>query len=416
MTYAETDQKPPFRLGLLIKRILFLALPVFVLVGSVGGFVAMGALKPAPEEKAEIIEALPVLTTVARSEPVSIKVKGQGEVKARSEVMLASEISGRVAYVSPKFLAGGQFERGETLVRLESREYELGIVQAEAAVAQAHTALLQEISEGQIASQGAEQLGLDQVSDLTLRRPQRAQAEAQLASAQARLDDTRLQLSRTRIVAPFAGRVREKTVNIGAYVSPGARLGEIYASDVVDIAIALTDSDLANLGLGIGFSETPARKGPAVTLSATVAGEPHTWTGRITRTDSGFDPETRVLFAYVEVQDPYGKGADNGTPLATGLFVDAEIDGRTLADSVVLPRTALRGKDRVYVAREDDTLEIRPVEVAFSERERLVLASGIAAGERVVTSPVRAASDGMKIKPVDRLETAFAADASAAKE
>ena len=123
-----------------------------------------------------------------------------------------------------------------------------------------------------------------------------------------------------------------------------------------------------------------------------------------------------MLFAYVEVQDPYGKGADNGTPLATGLFVDAEIDGRTLADSVVLPRTALRGKDRVYVAREDDTLEIRPVEVAFSERERLVLASGIAAGERVVTSPVRAASDGMKIKPVDRLETAFAADASAAKQ
>jgi RND family efflux transporter MFP subunit len=416
MTYAETDQKPPLRLGLLIKRILFLALPVFVLIGSVGGFVAMGALKPAPEEKAEIIEALPVLTTVARSEPVSIKVHGQGEVKARSEVMLASEISGRVAYVSPKFLAGGQFERGETLVRLESREYELGIVQAEAAVAQAHTALLQEISEGQIASQGAQQLGLDQVSDLTLRYPQRAQAEAQLASAQARLDDTRLQLSRTRIVAPFTGRVREKSVNIGAYVSPGARLGEIYASDVVDIAIALTDSDLANLGLGIGFSETQDVQGPPVTLSAIVAGESHTWSGRITRTDSGFDPETRVLFAYVEVQDPYGKGADNGTPLATGLFVDAEIDGRTLADSVVLPRTALRGKDNVYVAREDDTLDIRPVEVAFSERERLILTSGISAGERVVTSPVRAASDGMKIKPVDRLETAFAADASAAED
>lgn len=416
MSYAETAQKPPFRFGLLIKRILFLALPVFVLIGSVGGFVAMGALKPAPEEKANIIEALPVLTATARSEAVSIKVRGQGEVKARSEVVLASEISGRVAYVSPKFLAGGQFERGETLVRLESREYELGIVQAEAAVAQANTALMQEISEGQIATQGAEQLGIDQVSDLTLRRPQRAQAEAQLASARARLDDARLQLQRTRIEAPFSGRVREKSVNIGAYVSPGARLGEIYASDVVDIAIALTDSDLANLGLGIGFSETNTQKGPPVTLSAIVAGVPHTWTGRITRTDSGFDPETRVLFAYVEVQDPYGKGADNGTPLATGLFVEAEIDGRTLEDSVVLPRTALRGKDSVFIARDDETLEIRPVQVAFSERERLILASGVDEGERVVTSPVRAASNGMKIKPVDRLETAFAVDTSASEE
>jgi RND family efflux transporter MFP subunit len=416
MSYAEPIRKPPFRLGLLIKRILFLALPVIVLIGSVGGFVAMGALRPAPEEKADLIEALPVLTAVARAEPVSIKVHGQGEVKARSEVMLASEISGRVAYVSPKFLAGGQFEKGETLVRLESREYELGIIQAESAVAQANTALLQEISEGQMASQGAEQLGIDQVSDLTLRRPQRAQAESQLASAQARLDDARLQLARTRIVAPFDGRVREKNVNVGAYVSPGVRLGDIYASDVVDVAIALTDTDLANLGLGIGFTETSTIKGPPVTLSAVVAGVPHTWSGRITRTDSGFDPATRVLFAYVEVLDPYGKGADGGTPLATGLFVDASIDGRELQDSVILPRTALRGKDSVYVARLDETLEIRPVQVAYSERERVVVTSGVADGERVVTSPVRAAADGMKIKPVDRLETAYAAEAATTTE
>ena len=416
MTYTETAPKPPFRLGLLIKRIVFLALPVLVLIGSVGGFVLMGAFKPAPEEKAEIIEALPVLTAVARSEPVTITVHSQGAVRARSEVSLAAEITGRVAYVSPNFLAGAQFKQGETLVRLESREYELGIVQAEAAVAQAKTALLQEISEGQVASQGAEQLGISQVSDLTLRRPQRAQAEAQLASAEARLDEARLQLNRTRIVAPFSGRVRQKTVNIGAYVSPGVQLGDIYASDVVEIALALTDADLANLGLGIGFSESSGQKGPPVALTATVAGVPHRWSGRITRTDSGFDPETRVLFAYVEVADPYGKGADNGTPLATGLYVDASIAGRALEESIVLPRTALRGKASVYVARNDDTLEIRPVSVAFSDRERLVLTSGVAEGEKVVTSPVRAAASGMKIKSVDRLETAYAAEASVANE
>jgi RND family efflux transporter MFP subunit len=308
-------------------------------------------------------------------------------------------------YVSPEFLAGGQFRKGDTLVRLDPKEYELGIVQAEAAVAQAHTRLVQEQSEGQVASQGAEQLGVE-VSDLTLRRPQLAQANAELASAEARLDETRLMLSRTRITAPFTGRVRERNVNIGAYVAPGTRLGEIYASDVVEVPIALTDSDLANLGLGIGFVETPARRGPTAELSAVVGGVPHTWTGRITRTDSGFDPDTRVLFAYIEVRDPYGRNADNGTPLATGLFVTAEIDGRVLDDSIVLPRTALRGKDSVYVARTDDTLEVRPVEVAFSERERVVITGGLAAGERVITSPVRAAADGMKIKPVDRLNTA----------
>ncbi|MEL7453082.1 MAG: efflux RND transporter periplasmic adaptor subunit, partial [Pseudomonadota bacterium] len=191
-----------------------------------------------------------------------------------------------------------------------------------------------------------------------------------------------------------------------SFVTPGMQLGDIYASDIVDVPIPLTDRDLASLGLGIGFLESPQAPGPEVQLSATIADTPHTWTGRVSRTDSAFDPATRVLFAYVTVDDPYGAGADDGTPLATGLFVSAEMTGRQLVDGIVIPRTALRGNDMVFVAQPDDTLEMRSVQVASSTRERAVLTSGLAVGERVITSPVRGAANGMKIKTVDRIDVA----------
>lgn len=406
MSDVQEKRKKGFRLGLAIKRFIFLVLPVLVIGGGVAGTIAMGNLSPEPEEKADVIEALPVLTAYGVSEPVQLRVLSQGEVTARSEVDLAAQISGRLAYVSPKFLPGGRFTKGEMLFRLEDREFQLRIVQAESVVAEARTALIRETSEANQALADAEELGVETVSDFAMRRPQMAQAEARLASTEAALAEARLQLERTTIRAPFDGRVRSKAVDVGAYITPGMALGNIYSTDKVDVPIPLTDKDIAALGLGVGFIETRDAPGPNVTLSAIVGDTPRHWTGRITRTDSGFDPATRVLFAYVTVEDPYGAGADNGTPLATGLFVTADLDGRELVDSVTIPRTALRGASSVYLVQSDDTIEIREVEVASSSRQRVVLTAGLDIGERIITSPVRGAVDGMKVQPVDRLDVA----------
>ena len=400
----STQKKREFRLRLAIKCFFFLVLPVLVIGGGIAGTIAMGALKPTPEEKVDVIEALPVVTAKSFAEPVQLRVSSHGEVQARSEIDLAAEMGGRVTYIAPDFLPGGQFKRGQILFRLDDRELKLRMVQAEAAVAQARTNFIRETSEAELARADAEDLGVDNVSTFALREPQIAEAQAQLASAQAAFEEAQLQLERTVIRAPFSGRVATKLTDIGAYITPGMQLGHLYATDVVDVPIPLTDKDLAALGLGIGFVETAANPGPPVQLSATIAETDHSWTGRISRTASSFDPATRVLFAYVTVDDPYGANADNGTPLATGLFVTADIEGRQLVEGVVVPRTALRGADTVYIARDDDTLEIRSVSVAASDRERVVTVAGIAIGEHVITSPVRGAADGRKIKPVERTE------------
>ena len=165
----------------------------------------------------------------------------------------------------------------------------------------------------------------------------------------------------------------------------------------MQVALPLTDAEMGTLGLNLGFTETIETPGPKVRLSAIVGGIPREWTGRVTRTNSGYDRSTRTIFAYVEVEDPYGAGADNGAPIAAGLFVNVAIEGRLIENSVIVPRTALRGDDTVYVANRDDKLEIRNVQVASSDRARVVLTSGLSEGERVITSPVRGAAEGIDL-------------------
>jgi len=382
----------------MIKRFVKFVLPLLVLAAAILAFMQMGKLKPKPEVKNEPPRAAPVVTATAIQRDVALNVTSQGEVRPRNEINFAAQVGGKISYISPNFIEGGQIKRGETLLKIESTEYDLRVTQALANVAQAETSLTRELSEAEIARQDWEDLGAGQASALTLRQPQVAEARARVAATMAALDEAKLSQGRTVIRAPFNGRVREKLVDRGEYVTPGLKLGRIYGIETVDVKLPLTDDDLARIGLGIGFQQTAQNPGPEVVFTANVAGKQQEWRGTLVRTDSSYDAATRVLFGYAEVKDPYGKGASNGTPLASGLFVTAKIAGRDVESSIVVPRNALRGTDKVFIANDNGTLSIRDVTVASSERDRVVVVAGLSAGEQVITSPVRSVAEGMKVE------------------
>jgi len=389
--------KKPTNIGLALRRFFVFVLPAFVLVAAFGGNAIMGALKDKPEEKDEAPKATPVVAVDAQAEDVRLTVTTQGEVTPRTQINLASYVSGRIAYVSSNFIEGGIFKKGELLIEIEDAEFAFRVRQARSSVAQASSRYATEKAEAEAAKRDFKELGIGEGSALALRKPQLAEAAALLDSAKASLGEAELQLARTKITAPFDGRIRERMVDIGEFVTPGAALGRIFATNIMEVRLPMTDSELGQLGLSIGFQETTEEKGPTVKLTSLVAGAPRLWHGRIVRTDSGFDQATRSLFAYVAVEDPYGTGADNGVPLASGLFVTAEIAGRSIESAVVVPRAAIRGESSVYVVTKENTLEIRDVILATSDRTRAVLTAGLEPGERVITPPVRAAATGMTI-------------------
>lgn len=379
---------------------IFGTLGIFAI--GIFGIIIMGQLKP--KKEFEVRPSVPpsVFFTVAKMAPATLDVNVQGEVRARTDINLTAQVGGRIVSTSSTFVDGGAFKKDQELLRIEDADYRLAVTRASARVAQAQQALSQEQAEADLARRDWEELGDGGApSDLTLRKPQLAQAQANYQSAQADLSEARLNLSRTRVSAPFAGRIRRRIAGEGQFITPGAQLAEIFSTDVAEIRLPLTDENLATLGLQFGFIETPEKPGPAVTLSATIGANQHNWSGRITRTEGSIDTRTRQIGAIAVVDDPYGAGADNGVPLAIGLFVNALIVGQPYERAIMLPTVALHGRDTVYILDNEDKVRKKLVQVVASTPTSITVISGLENGDRVVISPLRGSDEGDIVTPVD---------------
>ena len=388
-----------------MARVIAIVAPLaIVAVLGVGGTLVLQSLKPEPEKAEEVRVGLNVFAEQVRRGDLQITVEAQGEVRPRREIVVAPQISGRIAYVSPDFIDGGFIKQGQLLVRVEAADYELAVVRARSGVASAEQALTREIAEAELARQDIEDLGITDVSPLARREPQLAQAQAALDAAKAQLKDAELALGRTAVYAPFSGRVWERNVDIGQVVATGQSLGRIFANDVVEVSLPLDDEEMGRLGLPLAFAASDEKPGPKVVFSATVGGIERHWTGEVVRTAAAVNTQTRQINVIAELQDPYGRGADNGAPMAPGLFVSAVIEGNTIPDVLIAPRASLRGDDRIFIGNpETGTLSIRTVDLIYSDPHGAYVRSGINPGEFAVTSPIQAAFDGMNITVMERL-------------
>lgn len=397
-SYAPTAQ----RSGGFLRKLLIILVPILVVVGFIVLGAVVIAMNQKPEEKKRAFNTLAVMADYAVQDDVQLSVKTQGEARPRTEIDLVPEVGGKIVYVSPNFIEGGIITKGETLLRIEDADYKVAVIRAQANVAQAEQVLVREQAEGAIAKRDYEELGRGEASPLALRLPQQAQARASLQAAQAEVESAELQLKRTAVRAPFTGRVRTKSSDLGQFVSPGRTLGRIFSTNIVEVRLPLTDNDLSKMDLPLAYVAKDQASAPAVKLSAIIAGERRYWDGKIMRTDSTYDTQTRALFAIAEVFDPYGKGAsENGYPLAPGLFVDAEIAGKTYENVIVLPRDGLRPEDEVYVVDDKGKVEIRKPEVLDTDSERALLFGGVEPGELVVLSPMEKSRVSMTLKVLD---------------
>lgn len=320
----------------------------------------------------------------------------------RTQSTLIPEVSGRVVSVSAALRSGGFFEKGEELLRIDPTDYENAVVIARADLAKARLTLTQEQAQADQARRDWERLSPKVApSALVIRQPQVDSARAEVAAAEARLSQARVQLARTRILAPYAGRVLQKQVDVGQYVAPGTILATIYAVDYVEIRLPLTDNQVGFVALPEqyrgGLSNMSTGKGATVTLTARVGQEHYTWQGRLVRTDGAIDTVNRQLFVVAQVDDPY---APHGSmpPLKVGQFVEAAIEGRTLHNVFVLPRSILEPGDKVVVIDDQHRLQRRPVEVRWRDGDHVVISKGLAAGEQVSLTPMVFAAEGTVVR------------------
>ena len=384
----------------ILRRILMIVLPLAVLGLGVFATVAMIEARAEPETKPVEIPPLLVRVITVEPETLSLKVRAEGTVAPRTESQLVPEVAGRVVEVSPSLAAGGFFEEGEALLKIEAREYDLAVIRANAAIAQAKLRLATERQEAEVARKEWRALGQGEPNPLVVREPQIAEALAALASAEAALAQAKFDLERTIVRAPYAGRVRSKQVDVGQFVQRGAPVATLYSVDLAEVKLPIPDAELEFVNLPLAYrGAAESARGPAVTLTARFAGREHKWRGRIVRTEGEIDPATRMVHAIAQVEDPYAPGRDaRRPPLAVGMFVEAEIDGRRVSNIVRLPRTALRGDSRVLVVDSTNRLYYREVDIFRLDRDRALVRGGLEPGDRVCVSNIEAAVNGMKVR------------------
>jgi RND family efflux transporter MFP subunit len=322
-------------------------------------------------------------------------------VRARTESTLIPEVSGRVLQVAPNFREGGFFDAGDVLLEIDPSDYLTAVTVSEANLAEARVRLAEEEAQGSQAQRDWERLGRGEApSDLVLRVPQLALARANVAAAEARLQQARRDLERTRITAPYRGRVLTKRVDVGQVVSPGNVLAELYAVDYAEIRLPLTSREFAMLDIARDSRGQQAEEADfPVTLTATFGPETAQWQGRIVRVEGAVDARSRQVFVVAQVDDPYGD--EHSQPLKVGLFVEARIQGRSLQDVYVLPRTALREARYVLTIDEDNRLLRVPVEPLWTTADQVVFREpAIAPGTIASVTQVALAIDGMQVTPI----------------
>lgn len=325
-------------------------------------------------------------------------IRAQGTVSPRIETSLVSEVSGKVVWMSEDFVAGGVFSEGQELARIDPSDYETALLAAEAELASARATLADEQARSDAAREDFRRLYGDsrEPGDLLLRLPQVAQARAAVQAREAAVERARRDLERTKITVPFNGMVRNREANLGQYVTTGTALGTVFSTDRAEIRLPVSETDLAFLDIPMTESGTTIDR--PVTLSGTVSGRPARWKARLVRTEGVVDSNTRLTYLVVEIRDPYGLQNDAGKPaLPVGTFVEAAIPGRDASGLVLLPAEALHQGNRVYLADENDELEVRDVEIVRATPREVYVSARLSASDRVITTAIPAPVPGLNL-------------------
>ncbi|KAF7787336.1 hypothetical protein PRUB_a4538 [Pseudoalteromonas rubra] len=383
------------------KQIL---LPVAVLLGGLATAFAFSAMKQPPEEKPEkVIHPLVEVQPIDMA-PMQLLVDSYGLVTPKYSTELVAQVSGQLIELSDKFVKGGFVHQGETLARIDPNDYEAALIEAEASLAQAHSALEIEQAQAHVAKTEWQRIKDNAhstiPSELYLRKPQLAEKLARFKAAQASVKRAKRNLERTYIKAPYDAIITNRSLSLGSVVNPGSTLGVLNAISVAEIRLPVADHELRYLhNNGLDAS---------VTLSAKVAGQTVSWQGTIVRSEGVVDNKSRMTYLVAQVAAPYDSPSQ---PLRFGTYLNAQIEGVSVSNAVRIPRHLIR-EGKVALLDQNQQLTFKPVTIIREVDGYAVATEGLSDGQQLITSALEYPTEGMQLRldasPVIAAETQLA--------
>lgn len=382
-----------------LKKSLKIFLSVLIVAA---GFAAMNFLehmrKP-PSKKGNAYQGVLVEVVRPRVESYVVKVTGTGIVHPRREISVVPQVSGRIEYISDKFIQGGRFREGEVFFRIEDVDYRLALSQAQSILAQSRLNLTIEKTRGAIARQDLQNIRKEsdiETNPLILREPQREAAEASMDAAEAAVRQAEINLERTVIKAPFNCIVKTEHVDIGQYVHAGSAVADVFGADMAEVIVPIPLDELEWINIpGHDHDST----GSEVEVIKKINGNKYKWTGYVSRILGDVDPRGRMARVVVEIKDPFStRTGSKNLRLYEGMFVDVVIGGSWFDRVFILPSGVLREESTVWLMGKDHRLVIRKVDVFRTEKGNIILRSGVDPDDLVVLSDINGAAPGMLLR------------------
>ena len=372
--------------------------PLFILLGAFALSYLLwflGQVKPDP------VEELPppdVIIEILTPKDFQVQISSNGTTTPLTQTVLTAEVGGEVIYRSKKFAEGASVIEGEILAKIDDTDLQLQYKNALLQLANAEVQYSLQLAEAEVAKEAWDKIGDGVASDLTLKKPQLKQAEAFLEVAKAQVSSAAKKLNKTEIIAPYAGRIQNVNIDLGTTIIPGQPVGAMYTSSEIEITLAVKDNDLQFLSIPMDGRKLNPSEQASVVIESFYKGKTQSWEGKLERVDGVIDPITRMINLIAVFKNDFIETDKPNLPI--GLFVEAKIDGITLKNIFEIPINSISKDDEVYIVDKDNQLELRKLTVLKKYSEFVIIKDGLRAGERIVTSKLSTASNGIKVNPV----------------
>jgi len=366
-------------------------IPIVILAAGVAAMAGLSSMKKPPEEKAEVDNTPIVSVSDISVAPMKLEVASHGMVTPKYETQLIAQVNGEIVELSDTFVRGGFVKKDQLLARIDPSDYQAALIDAQASMATARAALEKEVAQGKVAEREWKQITDTSPTELSLRKPQLAQELARVKAAQAAILRAERNLERTEIRAPYDAMIDNRSIGLGSFVTVGKDIGHVLATATAEVRLPVADNQLEFL----------ANKGvnAKVNLVGVYAGKATQWSATIKRSEGVVDNKSRMGYLVAELNDPYQlKAAKNtsNSPLRFGSYVNAKIIGNDITQATLVPRhLVVSGK--VAILDNDSKLHYVDIDIVRQQGSHVIVANGLANGDRLITSALDYPVDGMKL-------------------
>ncbi|AXT52549.1 HlyD family efflux transporter periplasmic adaptor subunit [Aquimarina sp. BL5] len=324
-----------------------------------------------------------VFVDTIKNGTVPIKINANGNLTAKRRLELFSEVQGVFRGGAKLFKTGQQYQKGQTLIRIDASEYYASVQSAKSNLYNLITSIMPDLrlDYPEIFDKWQNYLSNFDINKVTPELPETNSEKEKyfitgrnIYTTYYNVKNLEQRLSKYRISAPFSGVLTEALVTEGTLIRQGQKLGEFIDTSAYEIEVAIGKeySDLLKIGESVVLSDLNTSK---------------TYTGIVTRINGRVDQATQTITTFIEVKDP---------SLKEGMYLEANLNARKAENAIEIDRNLLQDGDRIFVVRDSilDMIDVNPV--YFSDKK--VILKGIPDGDVILNKPVPGAYAGMLVK------------------